>query len=214
MSLLRSPSILGSGMCKAVIAGFKRCALCSLLFLAGSDALHHGGYEPEGPFSRSSSIPAVAWTRLVSAGMELKGRYAACLRPRSSSFSAAACVWLVLWVTKFHAVFPSVVGMLKMHLGWYGPEMACPWLVCWSRCNSRCVPFVGLSSSTTVAGTRLVLPVTVHITSACWLGAVAQHPVFSWTRMLTCPLLFGNRVRYAQCNCAVCSWQGWCLLVS
>ena len=67
-----------------------------------------------------------------------------------------------------------------------------------------------------------------------------QLPV--WTRMLTCPLLcstdapyrraencgapqlqfvgqvetflFGNRDRYAQCNCAVVSCHGWCLLDS
>ena len=135
MSLLRSPSTPGSNMCKAVIAGFIRCALCALLFLAGSDALHHCRYEPEGPFSRSSSIPewhVQGWycffctsrcilscgrqARMfgISAGMEQKDSYAACSRPRSLPTSAAARAWLVFLVTIFHAVLHSVVDMLKM----------------------------------------------------------------------------------------------------
>ena len=103
-----SPSIPGSSMCKAGIAGIIRCALCSLLFLAGSDALHHGRHEPEGPFSRSSSSPAwhvqgwYCWffsSRCIlssfrqaqmlgiSAGMEQKDSYAACLRPYFAGFA-------------------------------------------------------------------------------------------------------------------------------
>ena len=50
---------------------------------------------------------------VIMAGMNQKESYAA-RRPRSLTTSAAACTWLVLRVTSFHAVFPSVVGMLKM----------------------------------------------------------------------------------------------------
>ena len=39
--------VVGSGTCKAGIAGCIRLAMCSLLFSAGPDALHHGRYEPE-----------------------------------------------------------------------------------------------------------------------------------------------------------------------
>ena len=45
--------------------------------------------------------------------MNLKDSFAA-RRPRSLPTSAAACAWLVFRVTIFHAVFPSVVDMLKM----------------------------------------------------------------------------------------------------
>ena len=50
----------------------------------------------------------------ISAGMDRKDNYAACLRPRSLPTSAAACAWLVFLVTIFYAVFPSVVDMLKI----------------------------------------------------------------------------------------------------
>ena len=50
----------------------------------------------------------------ISAGMEQKDSYVACLWLRSSSFQAAACAWLVFLVTIFLAVFPSVVDMLKI----------------------------------------------------------------------------------------------------
>ena len=74
------------------------------------------------------------------------------------------------------------------------------------------------------------------------VGSGTASRVLAWTRMLTCPLLcstdaryrraencgapqlqfvdqvesslFGNRVMYAQCNCAVFSCQWWCLLDS
>ena len=53
----------------------------------------------------------------ISAGMEQKDSYVACLRPRSSSFSAAACTWLVLWVTIFHAVVVDMLVMLGILTG-------------------------------------------------------------------------------------------------
>ena len=50
----------------------------------------------------------------ISAGMEQKDSYVAYLWPRSLSFQAAACAWLVFLVTILLVVFPSVVDMLKM----------------------------------------------------------------------------------------------------
>ena len=50
----------------------------------------------------------------ILAGMEQKDSYVAYLWPRSLSFKAAACAWLVFLVTILLAVFPSVVEMLKM----------------------------------------------------------------------------------------------------
>ena len=50
----------------------------------------------------------------ISACLEQKDSYVAYLWPRSSTFQAAACAWLVFLVTILLAVFPSVVDMLKM----------------------------------------------------------------------------------------------------
>ena len=55
------------------------------------------------------------WPRMlvIMAGMNQKESYAA-RRPRSLPTPSAACIWLVLRVTSFHAVFLSVVGLIKM----------------------------------------------------------------------------------------------------
>ena len=182
--------------------------------------------------------------------MNLKDSYAA-RRPRSLPTSAVSCARLVFWATSFHAVFASVVDMLKMlsilvgidqkdssslvvffwqwHVqGWFAghvaPRVVFPWLSAFVVENG--------------GSTRLVLLVTMHITSACrlFVGSGTAACVLVWTRMLTCPFLcstdaryrraencgapqlqfvdqvepslFGNRDMYAQCICAVCSWQG------
>ena len=84
--------------------------------------------------------------------------------------------------------------------------------------------------------------VTVSASQQRQLGTGQSVQLPAWIRMLTYPLLcstdaryrraencgapqlpcvdqveaslFGNRDRYAQCNCAVVSYHGWCLLVS
>ena len=103
---------------------------------------------------------------------------------------------------------------------WYG------WF-CWLRCTSHCVLRCNARCS-------LCLQRQVRKVQTVQLPA--------WTRVLTCPLLcstdarfrraenagapqlqfvdqvesslFGNRDRYAQCNCAVVSCHGWCFLDS
>ena len=114
---------------------------CSVLLCCWQpqDARHHGRHVPYGQLCCEEAAPVVdaglACTRLlllifhlalcsfsccqakvlgILAGMEQKDSYVAYLWPRSLSFKAAACAWLVFLVTILLAVFPSVVEMLKM----------------------------------------------------------------------------------------------------
>ena len=137
---------------------------------------------------------------VIMAGMNQKDIYAV-RRLRSLPTSAAACTWLVLWVTIFHAVFPSVLGMLKMLGILVGMDQNDSTSLIVFFCNgtrragllvtlhpavcSLCRPFVVDNGGRYTAG--FAGDDAHHVSVQAW--AVAQHPVSSWTRMLTCPLL-------------------------
>ena len=157
--------------------------LYSFFLLSGQDARHLGRYGTE-------------------------GQLAACLRPRSSSFwAAAAFAWLVFPVTIFNAVFPSTLTCSRCSESWSVwtrrtvrrssscSAMACAGMVCLLRCTTRCVPLI-------VGLRHRQRWVTMHITSVCrlFVGSGTASHVLAWKRNVDMSVVVLDRCLVSTCR--------------
>ena len=124
---------------------------------------------------------------------------------RSSSCSTMACVGLVCWLRCTPRCVPLIVGLRRRHRWQYTASFAgddahhvSVQAFCRQWHSIQCPRFYKDVDIPAVVLDRCPVNRRAENCGAPQLQFVDQVG----------PSLFGNRDRYAQCNCAVCSWPG------